>query len=300
VEQVIIDTDIGTDVDDALALALALKSEEISLKGVTTAYGHVDFRARVAKKLLMMCGREDIQVYAGVGATLLRQRQLIGYGHEVNEEILTDPQFTYEPMHAVDFIINTVLDNPHQITLVCIAPMTNIAAAIIKEPRVAQLVKRIILMGGVTRLAGNGAELPVLEYNVKCDPEAASVVFSSNAPIYMVGLDVTMKVRLTATEQEQLARSDQPLNQELAKMVTRWQQLSGKNWCAMHDPLAVSLLFDPSLVKFRKMQVQVEYDHRHPSGQTIAVAAEHSTVHVGMDVETDKFMNHLMRRLLAQ
>lgn len=299
-EQVIIDTDIGTDVDDAMALALALKSKEVTIKGVTTAYGHVDYRARVAKKLLLMCGREDIRVFAGVGTALLRQRQLIGYGHEVNEEMLTDARFAYESVHAVDFIINTVLENPHQITIVCIAPMTNIAAAIIKEPKIAQLVKRIILMGGVTRLADNGAELPVLEYNVKCDPEAASVVFSSNAPIYMVGLDVTMKVRLTAKEQEQLAQSDQPLNQELAKMVTRWQQLLGKDWCAMHDPLAVSLLFDPSLVKFRKMQVHVEYDHRHPTGQTIAVADDHSTVHVGLDVETDKFMNYLMKRLLSQ
>ncbi|MFD0676838.1 MULTISPECIES: nucleoside hydrolase [unclassified Paenibacillus] len=295
----ILDTDIGTDVDDALALALALKSEEIMLKGVTTAYGHVDYRARVARKLLRLCDREDVKVYAGIGATLLRKRQLIGYGHEVDEEMLTDERYNYESMHAVDFIIDTVLKNPHQITLVCIAPMTNIAAAIIREPKVAELVKQIVLMGGVTRLGDNGVELPVLEYNVKCDPESASVVFSSKAPIYMVGLDVTTKVKLTEKEQELLAGSDQPLNRELAKLITRWQRLSGKDWCAMHDPLAVSLLFDPSLVKFRKMDVQVEYDHRHPSGQTVAVADAQSTIHVGLEVETDKFMNQLMRRLLA-
>ncbi|WP_240762228.1 nucleoside hydrolase [Paenibacillus thalictri] len=295
----ILDTDIGTDVDDALALALALKSEEISIEGITTAYGHVDYRARVARKLLRMCGREEINVYAGIGAALLRQRHLIGYGHEVEEDVLADERNTYESKHAVDFIIDTVLKHPHEITLMCIAPMTNIAAAIIKEPKVAKLVKRIVLMGGVTRLGDNGIDLPVMEYNVKCDPEAASVVFSSKAPIYMVGLDVTLKVKLTASEQRQLADSEQPINKELAKLITRWQQLSGKDWCAMHDPLAVSLLFDPSLVTFRPMDIHVEYDHCHPTGQTVAVDNPQSTVHVGLDVDANRFMNQLMRRLLA-
>ncbi|MED4602070.1 nucleoside hydrolase [Paenibacillus validus] len=298
-QRIILDTDIGTDVDDALALALALRSPEIVLEGVTTVYGDVDIRARLVKKLMHLANRHDVCVYKGIEKPLLQNREVFWAGHE--ELLLSNHEaFDIEDRHAVDFIIDKIMSNPGEITLVPIGPLTNIAVAIIREPRIVEHVKEIILMGGVTRLGNNGIELPPIEHNVKCDPEAASLVFSSGAPIVMVGLDVTMKVRITSKEKDELYASGDPLNIALAQSIEKWLRFRGKDWTAMHDPLAVSLLVDRSIVQTQRMNIRVEYDHRHPTGQTVAVFSEDANVEIGLEVDNERFIRLLMDRLLAQ
>jgi purine nucleosidase len=297
ITRMILDTDIATDVDDAMALALAMRSPELELTGVTTVYGDVNLRARLAKKLLRLGGRTDVPVYAGIGRPLLGNREIWWPGHE-GEGVLGDEEIPFEEGHAVGFIIDTIMKNPGQITLVPIGPLTNIAAALILEPRIAENVKEIVLMGGVTRLGDNGAELPPMEHNIKCDPEAASVVFSSGARIVMVGLDVTMKVKIRRDEVNMLERSGDPLNAALAKLINRWLGVINLDWTAMHDPLAVSLLIDRTLVKTTRMKVTVDYDHRHPSGQTVAVQDPAGRVDVCLDVEGPRFVRMLMERLI--
>jgi purine nucleosidase len=298
--RIILDTDIGTDVDDAMALALAMKAPEITIEGVTTVYGDVKLRAKLAKKLLQLGNRKDVSVYAGIVHPLLHNREIWWPGHEGEGVLSDDEKVDYESTHAVDFIIETIMKNPGKITLVPIGPLTNIAAAIIREPKIVKNVKEIVLMGGVTRLADNAVELPQIEHNIKCDPEAASLVFSCDAPIVMVGLDVTKKVTITREDNERLATSGKPLNEALSKLVERWLDVTQRDWCVMHDPLAVSLLIDRSLVETRKMKVHVEYDHRHPTGQTVATLTEDGNVEVCLGVENERFISLLLERLLLK
>jgi purine nucleosidase len=298
VNKIIIDTDIGSDVDDAMALSLAINSDEINLIGVTTVYGDTTLRAKLAKKLLQLCGSEHIPVCAGIEKPLLHNREVWWSGHE-GEGVLTDETITFETEHAVDFIIRTIMENPGEISLVPIGPLTNIAAAIIREPQIVKNLKEIVLMGGVSRLGDNSLELPPIEHNIKCDPESASLVFSSGAPIVMVGLDVTMKVRIDRDDIKQLEDSGRPLNLALVKLINRWLEYIKLDWTAMHDPLAVSVLIDRSIVQTKRMNVKVQYDHQHPSGQTIATLDEAGNVEVCLNVDNKKFKELLLRKLLG-
>lgn len=256
-EKIIIDTDIGSDVDDAMALSLAISSDEIDLVGVTTVYGDTVLRARLEKKLLQLAGSESIPVCAGIEKPLLHNREVWWPGHE-GEGVLTDEEITFESEHAVDFLIRNIMGTPGEITLVPIGPLTNIAAAIIREPKIVNNLKEIVLMGGVTRLGDNALELPTIEHNIKSDPESASLVFSSGAPIVMVGLDVTMKVRIDRQDIKKLEDSGKPLNLALVKLIDRWLEFIQLNWTAMHDPLAVSAVIDRSIVETKRMKVQVQ------------------------------------------
>jgi purine nucleosidase len=297
--RIIIDTDIGSDIDDALAIALALRSPELQLEGVTTVYGDSDLRAKMVAKMLQLSGRADVPVMAGLDNSLLSNRPIWMAGHEGDGLLEAGEVLGYDTRHAVDFIIDTVMSNPGEITLIPIGPLTNIATSLIREPMVAQNVKEIVLMGGVTRLGDNGADLRVVEHNIACDPEAASVVFNSGAPIVMVGLDVTLKVQITEKERQDLIRSNDPLNLKLADMMGRWFDFVKEEHTFMHDPLTVSLLIDRSLVKTKKMSVQIEYDHRPRTGQTVASFTEDANVEVCLDVDSDRLVQLLMRRLLG-
>ncbi|AIQ12995.1 nucleoside hydrolase [Paenibacillus durus] len=295
--RLIIDTDIGSDIDDAMALALAMKSPELVLEGVTTVYGNADLRARMVTKMLQHGGREDVRVYAGLDRPLLGNREIWMAGHEGKGLIEEGESLPYEERHAVDFIIDTIMANPGEITLVPIGPLTNIAACLIREPRIAHNVKEIILMGGVTRLGRNAAELPVTEHNIVSDPEAASVVFGSGAPIVMVGLDVTKQVIITDEHRKRLQETNDPLNAALARQMDFWFDFIKEKKTFMHDPLTVSLLIDRSLVQTEKMKVTVEYDHRAKTGQTVAVRAEDGNVEVCLEVDSGRFLAILMNRL---
>jgi purine nucleosidase len=296
--RIIIDTDIGSDIDDAMAIALAIRSKEVTIEGVTTVYGNVDLRAKLAKKLLQLGGRDDVKVFAGINHPLLQNRDIWMAGHE-GEGVLTDYDgVTYESGHAVDFIIETIMGNPGEVTLIPIGPLTNIAAAIIREPKIIENVKEIVLMGGVTRLGDNALELPKDEHNIRCDPEAASLVFRSGAPIVMVGLDVTNKVTIDRIDRDQLEASKDPLNLALVKQLDLWFDFIQENSTKMHDPLTVSIMIDRSIVTTEKMNVQVDYDHRQMTGQTIALPDQNGKVEVCLEVDSKKFTSILLERLL--
>lgn len=296
--RIIIDTDIGSDIDDAMALALAMRSKEVIIEGITTVYGDVDLRAKLAKKLLQLGGRNDVKVFAGINQPLLHNRDIWMAGHE-GEGVLTNyDDVMYENGHAVDFIIETIMENPGEITLIPIGPFTNIAAAIIREPKIVENVKEIVMMGGVTRLGDNALELPKDEHNIRCDPEAAALVFRSGAPIVMVGLDVTYKVTIDRDARDQLEASKDPLNLALVKQLDRWFDFINEDTTKMHDPLTVSLMIDRSIVTTKKMNIHVEYDHRQLTGQTVALPNQNGNVEVCLEVDSKKFNRILLDRLL--
>lgn len=298
---IILDTDIGTDFDDAAALALAMKSGGLQLAGVTTVYGDTALRARLAKKLLRLGGREDVPVYAGCGQTLTGSRKISWAGHE-GEGVLGDGEETFDDGDAVDFIVQTVMEHPGQATLVTIGPLTNIAAALRREPRLAGTVKQIVMMGGYAQTGKVPEEADYYlkpypyEYNVKCDPEAAAVVLGSGAPIVMTGLDVTYHVSVHLDEFNRFFRPDHQLHQALSALLVRWlafrhskKPLLPKDSTYMHDALAVSVLLDPEIVRTVPMRVSVEQGDHPKAGYMTAIPDRNGNVQVAVDVDRERF-----------
>jgi len=300
-ERIILDTDIGTDVDDAMAVTLSAISPELKVEGITTVHKDTVLRARMVKKILYLLDRTDIPVYAGINEVLLRNRELWWLGHE-GEGLLTedDKDLTYESEHAVDFIIRTVMENPGEINLVPIGPLTNIAISLIREPRLAKKVKRITIMGGVARMGKNASELDYFEHNASRDPESTHIVYSSGAPITMVGLDVTRQVMLKLKDVERLESTSDELNLALAHMIRRWLEWYKHDYTAMNDPLAVAMVFDPSFCKTIRMKIHVEYDHRHPTGQTIPIKADDANVDICLEVDSGRFIKMLLDRICTR
>lgn len=299
-EKIIIDTDIGSDIDDAIAIALAINCHELDILGITTVYGDTDLRAKLVKKMLEVKGDETTKVYAGIELPLMRKRPVWMAGHEGDGVISDFEALKYESIHAVDFIIDAVMSNPNEVTLIPIGPLTNIAAAIIKEPKIIENVKQIVMMGGITRLGSNRLQLEerFTEHNITSDPEAAAVVFESGAKIKMVGLDVTTQVRIDKTHRDLLQNSNIELNKLIVKMLDRWFDFIPENFTLMHDPLTVALLVDPSFCKTTKMDIILDYSQIHPSGQTIGIVNENSNIEVCLEVDSQRFIEFLFSKLM--
>nr|WP_018750318.1 nucleoside hydrolase [Paenibacillus sanguinis] len=297
--RIIIDTDIGTNADDAVAVALAVKSPEICVEGLTTVYGKVHTRARTAQAVLNLCGVNHVPVYPGVPLPLLRNRPLRRAGMEDKGLALALDEAPVTEGHAVEFIVEKVMNNPGEITLVTIGPLTNLAAALILEPQVAKQVKRIVMMGGVTRLGANGAELEPVEHNIQCDPEAASVVFRSGVPMLMVGLDVTRQARFTRDDARQMARCGTPLAACLVQMMHAFMDYMERDFSYMCDPLTIAALIDPTLIRTVAMEIEVLYDHRTSSGQTLARPQPSGPVNVALELDQERFFELMYQRLFS-
>jgi len=303
-KRIILDTDIGTDVDDALALALAIKSgKDVELRAVTTVHGGVDLRARIAKKMLKISGLEHVPVAAGIAQPLMRDRPILGWAGHEGRGFLTPEDRELKPCetHAVDLIISEIMSMKGEITLVSIGPLTNLAAAIIREPRIIENVREIIVMGGVTRLF-NGLNLPYREHNILCDPEAAKIVFSSGAPITMVPLDVTLKVYIERKDLDAISAVKSPLADAIVSMVKEYLNIVNRDYTWLHDPLALAVSIDPSLVKMMDMKILVETRGEYTTGQIVALPAKpgESRVKVCVDVDASRFKDFFMSRICAK
>jgi purine nucleosidase len=275
--RIILDTDLamgapGSDIDDGFALALALADPEISVELVTTVGGNsdVDTSTRLTHELLDVLGRTDVPVIGGasipLNPRLRRPDRAVGGSVDVSPG-----------PYAVAEIVRRVLAEPGELTIVAIGPLTNLALAMLMEPRVARAVREIVVMGGVYLEQTNVAQMPG-EYNFWCDPDAAQVVLDSGAALRLVGLDVTRRVRLTRGDAAQLAgggafgrlASEHTLAwidfQERVKPHEALEQGS----CALHDPLAVAVVSRPGLVTWREAHVAVETAGRVTRGVAVA------------------------------
>jgi purine nucleosidase len=295
---IVIDTDIGTDVDDILALGLALRSPELELAAITVVYGDVDLRARMVAKVLALAGAPPVPLGRGVELPLLRQRAVYWPGHE-GVGLLAGGEPTPDMPHAVDLIIRAVRARPGEVTLVPIGPLTNLATAVILDPAIVPLVKEVVMMGGV---AGRGPDLSLspVEHNVRCDPEAAAVVFAAGWPITMVGLDVTTRVRLRRDHLARLAERGGPLAAVLADQASRYMDIRGRDFTELHDPLAVATLIDRSLVRAAPMHVAVELHGTHTDGATIVrppTPDRPANAHVCLDVDADRAVELFLSRM---
>jgi len=298
--RVILDTDIGTDVDDCLALALLLLSPELELEGVTCVYGDVDLRARMALKLLALRDLGNIPVLVGARKPLLGLREVYWEGHE-GQGLLTpeDDALTPAPEFAPDYIVRTVMESPDQIHLIAIGPLTNVALAFIKEPRLAQNLAHLTIIGGVLR-GQHDLSLPYAEHNIKCDPEAAHLVFSSGAPITLIPLDVTAQVRVNTDGLRRIQAMQTPFHDAVAVQLGHYPPFRARGWTNLHDPLAVASVIRPDLLKFIAVHLNVELAGRFTAGATLMrtpTADFPANVQVALEVKAGEFEEFFLTRL---
>lgn len=269
-QQVIFDTDIGTDVDDILALGVLLGSpDEIDLIGVTTVYGNVELRAQMVRKLFQLRGRDDVAVHTGIRDPLMKLDPIYWPGHEgvgliESTDVLAPP----DSVDAVGYLIETVLENPGQITVLAVGPLSNIATAILKEPRFAGSIKQLMIMGGKVDMSNNS--WGPSEHNIKCDPEAASIVFQSGAPIDLVPLDVTLRALIRQDGVDALLAAGDAYHAALGDQVARYPGFVDRGGTTfLHDPLAAMALVRPDLLGWQPYHLQVELAGRHTRAMTV-------------------------------
>lgn len=300
-EKIILDTDIGDDIDDAFALALAVRSPEIELVGVTTVFRGSAARARMAKALLRTYERTDIPVYAGMDIPFIQELP-VRPEDRVNEKGEFLPcQYEadmdleqYETLHAVDYLIQRIHGAPGEITLVPIGPLTNIAAAIRRAPEIVQEVKGITLMGGYFH-----EDIP--EWNIFCDPEAARIVFTSGISIRAVGLDVTLKCRMTPEMLDRLESMDEQPANLLNRLTKRWLKATGNDAPVLHDPLTVGTLLCPDFVKFEQVPVQVGLEKEVRARTLIREEAGPGTavIEAAAKVDQEAYLKFFMERVFG-
>lgn len=301
-KRVIVDTDIGSDVDDCLALALALASPEVVLEGITCVYGDVLLRSRMVLKLLALRGRRDISVSIGASKPLLGLQPIYWEGHEGYG--LLEPEdsaLTPADVHAVDFIVDRVMANPGEIHLVAIGPLTNVALALLKEPRLASELASLTIMGGAVRGIGD-LGLPYAEHNIKCDPEAAHVVFSSGAPITLIPLDVTTKVEVDRDGVRQIRGGATPFHDAVARQVDLYPRFAGSGSTFLHDPLALATVIRPDLVAVEQLHMTVELQSREAAGMTLAMTPtteRPGNMDVALKVDANRFREFFLGRLAS-
>ena len=272
-KKIILDTDPGT--DDAMALMLALNSPELDVRAITVVPGNVTAQQGLENALRMasLANRCDIPVAAGAQHPLFQKLVTAEFWHGKNGLANIDlppSKCKVDPLYAPDLIIELVRGAPHEITLVPIGPLTNIALAVERDPSIVPLVKEVILMGGSI---GGGNVNAAAEANIANDPEAAQIVFQAGWPVTMVGLDVANKTLLTKKHLDQLAQSHGPINDFIYKVASFLIDLSAKfdsPGTAMYDPLAVGVAIDSTLVTAPAMHVDVETRGEFTRGETVA------------------------------
>lgn len=285
ISRIVIDTDLsmgapGSEIDDGFALAFALGDPDLRVELVTTVSGNIDVDAAtyLTRQLLERLGRPDIPLARGSAAPLLRPR-----AQSVRSTFTVPEGEGARGPHAANAIIERVMAAPGEITLVCIGPLTNVALALLLEPRLATELREIVMMGGVFMGHTHASREPG-EFNVWVDPDAAKIVLSSGAKLRFVGLDVTKKVRLSRADADAMARGT-AFSRFAAAFVHGWidayerahpEEIDQHGSCALHDPLAVAVVARPDLVTWKDAHVDVETVSETTRGVMIADFLQHA------------------------
>jgi len=287
--RIIIDTDPG--IDDAMAIFLALRSQELKVEAITPVAGNVplDLTLPNALRLVEIAGRTDIPVAAGASHPLVRRLVTAGHVHGVNGLAGVDfPEPKIKPVRetAPEIIRRIVRESPGEITVVAVGPLTNIALALRADPELASLIPAIAIMGG--SLSG-GNMTPAAEFNLYVDPEAARIVFDANIPLTMVGLDVTRKCLVSEQHIKRLEAAINPVSQAAGKILRatyeRMRHGGEVTDIALHDALAVASLIDHDVLTRKDYYVEVETVGEWTAGQTLGYDG-HAPVRKSPQMET--------------
>jgi purine nucleosidase len=271
--KIIFDTDPGS--DDAMALMLALNSPELDVRAITVVPGNVTAQQGLENALRMasLANRCDIPIAAGAQHPLFQKLITAEFWHGKNglaNVELPPTKCKVDSRFGPDLIIQMVHAAPHELTLVPVGPLTNIALAVLKDPSIMPLVKEVILMGG--SITGGNVNAAA-EANIYNDPEAAQIVFQAGWPLTMVGLDVGDRTLLSRKHLAQLGQTHGPMNDFMVQVASYLVDLSEKFGSAgtpMYDPLAVGVAIDATLVKAPAVHVDVETRGEFTRGETVA------------------------------
>jgi purine nucleosidase len=251
-EKVIIDTDIGDDVDDAFALALAVKSPELEVLGITTTFGDTETRAKIADRLLGEVGHAEIPVMAGKPTAVtnnpMSQRKYAESGHFTKN---SHPD-------AVEFILDQIHKHPGEITLIAIGPLMNIGAAIDKDADTFRKLKRVVLMGGSVRrgyddLGYNAPVPPMPEWNILNDVASAQKLFASGVPLYVMPLDST-QLKLDEVKRAFLFSQGTAVTDQLAILYHLW----GQETPTLFDPMTIAFALRPDLCPVTALHIRID------------------------------------------
>jgi inosine-uridine nucleoside N-ribohydrolase len=289
---VILDTDIGDDIDDALALLLALKSPELNVRAVSTVYGDVKTRTMLALRIMEEMGIRDIPVKAGASKPLLEDRPVEKPNQAVAlegwEGKLLD-RWQNDRRDVTDFIASLIEESTGETAIISVGPLTNIALTLTLNPWIVDKAKLVIMGGCFSK--------QVAEYNISRDPEAARVVFESGIPLTMVGLDVTLKCIMNNDHVKMFKSSTLPEIRFVSKMMDAWMNYTKSINPILHDPLAVAASFTQSFVAVKPMRICVEVRGEYTRGFTVPVEGK-SNANVCVDVKSDAFVEFFIDRVL--
>lgn len=273
--KILIDTDPG--IDDAMAILFALRHPELDVVGLTTVWGNVEVEVATqnALRLVELEGNDHVPVARGAARPLANAS--IGLGKHVHgqdgmgETNLPPPKGKPLGISAAQFIVESVMACPGEITLVPIGPLTNLALALQLEPQISMKIKEVVLMGGAATVPGNAS--PVAEANIYHDPHAASIVFAAGWAVTQVGLDVTSRCIMTRAYLDEIGQADNPASELLVRMLPFYQEFHANTYSLdggiyTHDFSAIAYVLDPSLFRTESWPLYVETDGRC-AGQTI-------------------------------
>jgi inosine-uridine nucleoside N-ribohydrolase len=283
---IILDTDIGDAIDDALALAFALQSPELDVRAVTTVIDDVESKTRLAWKMLGIYNRRDIALAMGAPEPLL-DRAMSVPSKEFDVLTRNDNVPDAARRRAADLIIDTVLQSRGRITIVAIGPLTNIALALKTDPHIKNNIERIVIMGGAY-LSGE------IEYNVKRDRAAAEIVFHSGVPITAVGLDVTSQLKLREKDLDSMRLATDPAGMFLVRLVELAEEQTHEANPTLYDPLAIAAIFRPDLLEMQAGTVVVPLSG---PGQTVFNPVAGSKTQVAVKVNATAFLDLFVERV---
>ncbi len=275
--KIIMDCDPGH--DDAIALLLASRSDDLKILGVTTVAGNSELEntTRNARKILDYADVTDVDVYPGCEKPMMRSLYRLTGAIIHGEDGLGGPKIP-EPItpvkeeHGVDFMIRTLRESDEKITLIPTGPLTNIAMALIKAPDIKEKIDRIIIMGGAVMDPGNITS--AAEFNIYVDPEAAKIVFASGCNIYLNTLDVSMKAVFYEEDIEALRAQGDKVSDIVAQLLDFFASTHVKHFgfkaCPIHDALCVGVLIDENLIEYQKTFLDISVQDPLTLGETVA------------------------------
>lgn len=268
-QKIIIDTDPG--IDDTIAIMTALRSPELEVLGLTSIFGNAttEITTQNALRLVELEGHDSIPVARGCDVPLVMELESIAsdvHGRDgLGNTNLPAPKGKTIDKSAVEFIIDTVHACPGEVTLIPVGPLTNIAVALKTDPSIANLIKKIVLMGGAVSVPGNIS--PVAEANIYHDAHAADIVMQASCPVVMVGLDVTEQVIMTPQFFDELFKAGNPTTNLIRRILPVYQDYHDRflgmgGSIHTHDPSAIAYLINPDLFTTKSVPVFVETERR--------------------------------------
>jgi purine nucleosidase len=305
-KRILIDTDPG--IDDALAILLALASPELKLEGLSVVHGNCSAEQGTlnALSILELAKATHVPVARGCELPLVQPSLLAPETHGdtgLGYAKLPRPATRPTVQHGSDFLIEQIMSAPGEITLAAVGPLTNLAMAMRKEPRLIEAVKEIFIMGAAIRHEGNTT--PLAEFNAYVDPHAAHIVFHSGAPIILTPLDVTYDCILTETDVQRLQEIDSPLSTFIADSTRFYMEFHDEHQkikgCIINDALTIAVMFMPELCEYQDLYVDVDISGGVSMGNTFAdfynLTKQPANMKVALGVKARDFIGLFLARM---